>query len=535
MAGTRAVPAGLPPKTTLKRIIENIPHDARKQTEGVSDMITRRTALTALLSAGTAATAATAGFLSGFPRLSFADDTGTPNELKIPALDTGTVRNGSRVFDLHLQQGSTQFLATGAPTPTLGINGGFLGPTLSMQNGENVVINVTNRIGEPSTLHWHGFHVPAKHDGGPHQVIENGATWSPAFEIKQKAATFWYHSHMHHKTGEQVYRGLAGLIVVEDAESLSLDLPKTYGVDDIPLIIQDRAFNRDGTFRYVSSMHDVMMGMQGDTILVNGTVNPFLHAKTQKIRFRILNGSNARFYTLAFSDGRRFQQIATDGSFLSGPVETDRIVLAPSERAQIVVDIGTDGRPLKLVSLPGETQGGGMMSAMANQRFDIIEIRPDAALKSSPAVPGKLTDLPRLRAQDAVKTRRFVLAMGMGPGMGGGGGGGGFTINGRSMDMKRIDERVKLGDTEIWEIKNDSPMTHPFHIHDIQFQILDRNGNPPAPGERGLKDTVRVHGGETVRVIARFEDYADPDHPYMYHCHILEHEDAGMMGQFVVV
>ncbi|MEQ8192912.1 MAG: multicopper oxidase domain-containing protein [Rhodospirillales bacterium] len=494
-------------------------------------MITRRTALTALLSAGTAATA---GLLGGLPLLSSAAAKALPNELKIPALDKGTVRNGSRMFDLHLQKGNTQFLAKGAPTPTLGINGGFLGPTLSMRNGEKVVLNVTNRIGEPSTLHWHGFHLPAKHDGGPHQVIENGATWSPAFEIKQKAATFWYHSHMHHKTGEQVYRGLAGLIVVEDEESLSLDLPKTYGVDDIPLIIQDRAFNRDGSFRYVSSMHDVMMGMQGDTILVNGTVNPFLRAKTQKIRFRILNGSNARFYTLGFSDGRRFQQIATDGSFLPGPVETDRIVLAPAERAQIVVDIANDGRPLKLINLSGETQGGGMMGAMASRRFDILEIRPDGVLTNSPAVPGKLPELPRLRAQDAVKTRRFVLAMGMGPGMMMGGGGR-FTINGRAMDMKRIDETVKLGDTEIWEIRNDSPMTHPFHIHDIQFQILDRNGKPPAPGERGLKDTVRVHGGETVRVIARFEDYADPDRPYMYHCHILEHEDAGMMGQFVVV
>jgi FtsP/CotA-like multicopper oxidase with cupredoxin domain len=222
---------------------------------------------------------------------------------------------------------------------------------------------------------------------------------------------------------------------------------------------------------------------------------------------------------------------------LSEPVKIKNLTLSPGERAEIIVEI-IKGEPLKLVNIAspsnGRSRGPMMMRGMNNEKFEILSIRPKNSLKVVPALPSILTTIEKLQERDVSKTRRFTLEMGMGPRMMRRGGGQ-FTINGQAMDINRIDERVKLGDTEIWEIRNASPMTHPFHIHDIQFQILDRDGKRPDSGEQGWKDTVRVHQDEVVRLIMRFDDYADPNIPYMYHCHILEHEDGGMMGQFVVV
>ncbi|PLX34453.1 MAG: oxidase [Hyphomicrobiales bacterium] len=442
-----------------------------------------------------------------------------------------------------MQKGSVEFFK-GVKTPTFGVNGNFLGPSLRMRAGETVRLNVHNTIGEPATLHWHGLHVPALFDGGPHQVIEPGKIWSPEFSIKQMAGTFWYHPHTLHNTGQQVWKGIAGLMLVEDEDSDRLDMPKDYGIDDIPLVLQDRLFNRDGSFRYIEAMHNVMMGMKGDVPLTNGTITPYFKATTNRLRLRLLNGSNARLFNLGFDDDRSFYQIATDGSFLEAPYQTNRVRLGPGERAEIIVELSRN-EPVVLRTYPFTGSGGimgmmrrgmGMMRNMMgddNRRFDFLQIRPSASLSSSPEMPARLINLPRLDASTAVKTRRFVMEMLMGPAMMMGGGNP-FSINGRAMEMNRIDEIIKLGDTEIWEIHNASPLPHPFHIHDIQFQILDRNGEPPHPGERGFKDTVTVDPDETVRVIAKFEDYADPDNPYMYHCHILEHEDNGMMGQFVV-
>ncbi len=512
-------------------------------------MITRRTVVTGL-TAGVALTALGAGLRStpgAAPALARSDN---PVDLPIPPLDKGRVESGVRIFDLALQRGNAHFLP-GLSTPTLGINGPYLGPTLNLTDGEQVEIRVKNGIGEPTTIHWHGLHIPARADGGPHQMIEPGKTWRPDFKVKQNAGMFWYHPHLLHKTGLHAYLGMAGAIIVNDQRTPDLDLPSDYGVDDIPLVLQDKRFNRDGSLDYLSSMPDRMMGMKGDVLLVNGAIAPSFKATTGKIRLRLLNASNARIYNLGFSDNRKFHIIAGDGSLLPAPFETNRVLISPGERAEIIVDV-SDQKMAKLVTYPhkaaggmgmmgggGGMMGGGMMRRMMgmmgddNLRFQVLQIQPSSALKTSPAVPSKLIQIPLMKANDASKTRRFVLQMGMGRMMMMGGGSG-FTINGREMDMKRIDERVKLGATEIWEVVNKSPMAHPFHIHDIQFQILDRNGKPPRGQETGLKDTVLVGAGETVRVIATFEDYADPERPYMYHCHILEHEDAGMMGQFTV-
>jgi FtsP/CotA-like multicopper oxidase with cupredoxin domain len=463
------------------------------------------------------------------------------NPLKIPALLEGAAGADGKTFDLAVGRGTSEFLP-GVSTPTIGINGPYLGPTVRCRPGDRVTLRVRNGLAEPTTLHWHGLHIPARYDGGPHQVVEPGATWTPSFEIKQKASLCWYHSHQMGRTGEQVLRGMAGLFLIEDEESRSLGLPSEYGVDDIPLVIQDRRFNRDGSFGYLSAMHDVMMGYKGNVILVNGTVDPHLTLRRQRTRLRILNASNSRIYTLGRDDGKDLTIIGSDGGLLERPVRLRRVRLGPGERIELLVDAEPGGN-FRLMSYPDRVAGGGMgpgmmMGGMAGntETFPVIELRAGKLEASDTALPERLVRLPAWTEAQAVRRRTFSLDMGrMGMGMGRRGMGGMMGINGRPMDMGRIDVRVPLGSVEIWEIENASPVTHPFHIHDVQFRVLDREGEPPLPHERGLKDTVLVDPGSAVRVIAEFADFADPKHPYMYHCHILEHEDAGMMGQFVVV
>ncbi|MHA1127388.1 MAG: multicopper oxidase domain-containing protein [Alphaproteobacteria bacterium] len=501
-------------------------------------VITRRNFLKS-----TAASAVVLGGLAIYwPESGFAQPTsGMVNPLKIPPLDMGHDEGGVQVYDLTMQNGETEFFE-GYQTPTSGINGSYLGPTLRMRNGADVRINVTNMLGELSTLHWHGMHLPARMDGGPHQVVQDGQTWSPEFTVKQKAASLWYHPHLMGKTAEHVWRGMAGMVIIDDDETDALDLPKTYGVDDVPLVLQDRLFSRDGRMDYRLSMHSRMMGMSGNIPLANGTYAPYFEATTTKVRLRILNGSNASTYNLALDDGQPITQIATDGGLLETPVQMQVLQLAPAERAEIIVDVLT-GKTVTLHNIEvagsssgGGGMGGGMMGGENNNApaFPFLEIRPGQNLQESAALPNRLTEMEWLNPADAVKTRRFDLEMAMGPAamMGSGNS---HSINGKVMEMGRIDEFVKLGDTEIWELRNVSMMPHPFHMHDVQFQVLDRNGNQPAPNERGRKDVVMVNPGEIVRIIMRFEDYSDPNSPFMYHCHILEHEDEGMMGQFVVV
>jgi len=455
--------------------------------------------------------------------------------LKLPPLDEGRLENNRRIFDLTLRPGFSNFL-NNLQTPTAGINGDFLGPVLSVQRDDEVKLNVSNNLSEASTLHWHGLNLPAKMDGGPHQVIQPGETWSPEFKIDQAASTQWYHSHMYHRTGIQVYYGLAGLFYINDKTNAALNLPDTYGVDDIPLVLQDRSFNQDGSFRYLSTMHDRMAGMMGQVMLVNGTPSAVFKVENERTRLRILNGSNARIYNLEFSDRRQFLQIASDGGLLEKPVQLSSLILAPGERAEILVEFSPDDNVM-LANKPLPKRPGARMGMMRNmmsandQPFAIMRFESKQPLAPSKPVPDQLVIQKNWSITEAVKTRQFILNMQMGMGMMSGGG---FTINGKSMDMNRIDARVGLGDIEIWELINDSPMAHPFHIHDVQFRILDRDGKQPAQNEMGLKDTVLVNSGERVRIITQFENYADSNSAYMFHCHILEHEDAGMMGQFIV-
>ena len=455
------------------------------------------------------------------------------NALYIPPLLEPTVHNGEKVFDLTAQSGSAEFIA-GKRTETLGFNGNYLGPTIRVSTGDRVRMNVTNDLDVTTTVHWHGMELPAAMDGGPHQVVEPGDTWQPYWTITNEAATLWYHPHQMGVTGEHVYRGLAGLFIVDDDNSASLDIPNEYGVDDIPLVVQDRQFDASGQFVYRKPSATFgappPAGMVGDTILVNGTTAPYLDAPATLVRLRILNGSNGRRYNFGFSDDRPFYQIATDGGLLEAPVERTRMLLGVGERAEILVDLSHLDAPITLMSYPVERAFGGFGRNFfgegdENQQFTILEIRPRSGASQARDIPDQLNTIERLNESAAAKTRLFRLDL--------------KTINSKEMDHTRIDQVVKTGDVEIWEVRNESPFYHPFHIHGVQFQVLDRQrfGRPAgAPDyEQGWKDTVTVLPAETVRLIMRFTEYSDPHTPYMFHCHILEHEDMGMMGQFVVV
>ncbi len=458
------------------------------------------------------------------------------NKLLIPEQLFGTVVEGRRQFRLTVAEGNREFLP-GKQTPTAGVNGPFLGPTVRLRRGQDVDLIVENKLDEMTTMHWHGAHVPARMDGTPHQKIQPGTSWTASFEVHQEAAPLWYHPHPHGTTGWHAYRGIAGLMWIDDDNSDALDLPETYGVDDIPLVIQDRLFDDDGAFVFALNQGAVY----GDTMLINGTWNPFLQVEARRIRFRLLNGSNARIYHIGFDDDRVFHQIATDGGFLETPLQTNRVILAPGERAEILVDL-SDGAEVVLKSFP---EAGlletieAFFGGIGTGNLDLLKIVPGPAKRASHALPERLNTIARIDASQAAKTRPMVLG---GPIQGqqggrfaGGGPGPGPPINGKIMDTARIDEVVRLGDIEIWEVDNRGGQAHPFHIHLVQFQILDRNGRPPIGADLGWKDTVLVPAGDIVRIIMPFERYADPQTPYMYHCHIMEHEDNGMMGQFLVV
>ncbi|TRZ58334.1 MAG: copper oxidase [Rhodocyclaceae bacterium] len=444
------------------------------------------------------------------------------NALPIPSLLTGSS------FHLSLQTGQMEFLP-GETTPTYGINGNYLGPAIKGRDGDNVSFTVTNNLTEPTALHWHGMHVPANIDGGPHQLIQPGATWNATFTVRQRAGTNWFHPHTHRQTGRQVYMGLAGLLMVEDAHTDFLDLPKTWGEDDIPLVIQDRRFRVDGSLAYLSSMMDSFQGMLGDVFLVNGAVTPRVSLPAKELRFRLLNGSNARVYRLAFNDGRTFRQVATDNALLEAPVELSTLTLSPGERAEIVVNCTADlGKSLVLLD--------------TLSRVSLLMLNVDKTPAQITTLPATLANLEWLDPAAAARTRSFRLSMAMRMGMGmmmGTGGGMQFLINGVSMDLARIDQTVPLNDIEIWEIRNAGPMgmLHSFHVHGTHFTIVERNGSAANVHayEKGYKDTVLLESGEVVKLILKMTDYtAAANAPYMFHCHILEHEDRGMMGQFIV-
>jgi FtsP/CotA-like multicopper oxidase with cupredoxin domain len=432
--------------------------------------------------------------------------------LAVPPLAESHVdARGRRVFELTAQAGTAELLP-GERVESWGFNGAYLGPTLRASRGEEVMVKVTNDLDEATSVHWHGMHLPPEADGGPHQPVELGGTWQPSWRIDQPAATLWYHPHPHGETEAHVARGLAGMFILDEPGSaVGEALPHQYGVDDVPVIVQDKKV--DGG--------KIQTDPLGGDLLVNGTYGPYLEVSTERLRLRLLNASTKRVFDFGFSDNRAFMLIGTDGGLLPESDRRDRVLLSPGERAEIVVDMAA-GEDVMLRSyapdlesnLLAERFGGGA------DEFDVLELRARDELVASPVVPQKLAPAPDLETEDAV-TREFVLR--------------GREINDKRMDMSRIDETVELNTTEIWEVHNADGEYHNFHVHDVQFQVLDVDGRGPGAELSGWKDTIFMPPGRTVRLAMHFTDYADPDTPYMYHCHLLQHEDNGMMGQFVVV
>ncbi|MBK9074596.1 MAG: multicopper oxidase domain-containing protein [Flavobacteriales bacterium] len=445
------------------------------------------------------------------------------NPLAIPpALDLDT-------FDLVVDEHVHEFYP-GLLTPTYGASAEYLGPTLLIHKNDTARIRVHNDLAQITNMHWHGLHVPAEFDGGPPREIAPGDVWDVKYQVKNPAGTYWYHPHPHEFTAEQANMGIAGFIIVQDDEEAALDLPRTYGVDDFPIVVQDRRFLANGSF---------VFGPFGDSVLVNGTPRPYLECPAQVVRLRLLNGSNARIYSLGFEDDRPFAVIASDGGLLNAPVTMDRIPLSNGERAEILLDLtGMEGDSLLLMSfgseLPATVPGSSYIlwesSALSGIDFPVLRIRVTTPTASPvTAVPATLGTAQPYDESLATNTRMKILS---GTGMVGMGM---FYINGQMFDLNVINDTIALGAMEVWTIENISNMAHPFHIHGGSFFVLDRDGAAPPAWERGAKDVVLVDAGESVRVIMRFDDYTTDGWPFMYHCHNLLHEDNMMMAQYIVV
>ena len=474
-------------------------------------IMTRRHFLTFSAIAGGAT--ATGGLLLSPPSLA------KTNPLLIPPLIDARQQIGP--IELTAQAGETHFYPN-TPSFTAGYNGHFLGPTIRVHRGDDVELSIKNTLNEATSIHWHGLLIPAELDGGPHQLIAPRETWQPVLPIRQKAASLWYHSHVHGRTAAQVYAGLAGMMIVTDEEEQALDLPSDYGVNDLPLILQDRHFINN-EMQLSNNMMDIMHGRRGETFLVNGTLQPYAEIPRGWVRLRLLNGANARSFALSFSDKRSFYWIASEGGLLEQPVALTQLSLIPGERAEILVDF-SDGA---LVSLVTQDDTSMPMMGMFNRAKNLV-LSGSSLVTFQPTessapfkLPIKLTSLPTVMPDIAVRERSFHMNMGMN----------GFGINGQSFSMKRINEQVKLGSSEIWHLSGDM-MGHPFHIHGVHFRVIARGGKKPLVRDQGLKDTVWVN--EPVSVLVNF-DFPAKQAPFMYHCHILEHEDNGMMGQFKVV
>lgn len=436
------------------------------------------------------------------------------NPLRRPAVHTGT--------DIHAAVIEGE-VWPGSPTPLWTFGGSYPSPTIRVRRGEQFTMKLYNDLPEKTSIHWHGLVVPSDMDGHPRNAVAPGGTFDYSFKIDQRAGTYWYHPHPHEATAKQVYMGMAGLFIVEDDEELVLKLPS--GEFEVPLVIQDRRQAGSTTIAYAPVAMDHQDGYLGDTILVNGTPDPYLEVAPGLYRFRILNGSNARILDLALADGHKLTVIGTDGGLLDKPYDVSYTYLAPAERVDLVIDFSgyAPGTSVVLKSLPysgGAGTGQGVEFDIL--RFDIV----DRPAWPNP-LPAALTTLNFHNAAEALRTRSFRLdidhsvTMNM------------HQINGKTFEMDRVDEQVNAGDLEIWEFQNVTLLPHPIHIHGLQFQLLDRNGTGPLdPVDAGWKDTVFMRPFQTIHLLIRFQEHLGL---FLFHCHNLEHEDEGMMLNYEVI
>ena len=489
-------------------------------------MVARRTVVKGALAAGATVVVPAVG-LGGYvwttSRHSNVGQVEYIRRLPIPPLADVRAIDGRWRFDLELQHGVTDLLP-GKEAATWGINGPHLGPTVRVHRGWKLSPRVINALPEATTLHWHGMKLPARADGGPHSLIQPHGTWSPTWEVDQPAATLWYHPHPHGATKDHVYRGVAGLVYVDEPE-VSSGLPEIYGVDDVPVILQDVNLTDDGELDHEGIGFGGLdvVGLLGSHILANGIVGAILPVGTERIRLRVLNASNARVYNLAVSDGRPFHLVGTDVGLLPHPIELDHLQLSPGERAGLVVEVRPRER-LRLMSEPPDLGANQPIGRLAggDDRFELLELRAADKLRPSPPVPRTLPGAgPVPNPVAGHPERKFVL--------------GDFLINGQVMDPGRVDAVVPAGTSEIWKVLNDQEIPHNWHIHNAAFEVLSAGGRETATHHVGHKDTVFVAPYTEVVLRVAFGQHSSDRFPYMFHCHLLAHEDAGMMGQFLLV
>jgi blue copper oxidase len=472
-------------------------------------MISRRTFIKRSAQAAIAASAAeplSALFASG------KNEVLASQELKIPP-----VINGG---NLTLSQ-TTYNIFDSIDTNVLAINNISVGPTIKVKKGDTFKATVHNNLAEDSVLHWHGIHAPALMSGHPRSMVAPGVSYSVEFPIIQRACTSFYHAHPDMNTAKQVYMGLAGLFIVEDDEEKALGLPS--GEYDIPLIIQDRRFDNNKQLVYAPTEQDKLSGWLGDTILTNGTPNAYLAIAPTLYRFRIVNGSNARFYKIGLSDGKTYTAIGNDGGFIEAPLTLTEALIGSGERIDILIDFSSykQGDVVTLKSLKFTmSDGPGTGTIPQGSEMNLLEFRISKTGTSGGVIPSKL---PTLEIYNPAEATEFLpqwdfAAL--------------HHINEMPYDINAIVATAPFGKLLKWTLESEAANTHPVHIHGAFFQVLDRNGVPPDPLDRGWKDTVKLNPLEKdLHLLIKFSEYTGL---FLIHCHKLEHSDAGMMANFAV-
>lgn len=403
-------------------------------------------------------------------------------------------------------------------------NGGILGPTLKINQGDIMNLVFANQLSEPTNIHWHGLEAPAAQDGYPTDLTEAGNSYTYNFRVTNRPGTYWYHPHPDMATASQAYRGLAGFFIVTSPEEQALNLPQ--GIYDIPLVIQDKRLT--GGLVYNPDTDDQNIGFFGESVLVNGTSGAMMEVETRTYRFRLLNGSNARIYNFALSEGLKFKLIGSDGGLLDAPLEVSNILLAPGERADVLINF--DNMPVS-TELFLESASFSGSSSQGNQSFKIMKFKIIKDVADNFIVPTTLMPVVKISESSAVSSRNFNIGHMMVHGnmnevM--------HPIDGKTFDANRRDEVVQSGSVEIWEFDNTmGTEIHPMHLHGLQFQVLKRTGGRGSiqAWEKGWKDTVLLFPGEKVKIIILFPENKGK---FVFHCHNLEHEDAGMMLNFEI-
>lgn len=464
----------------------------------------------------------------------------------------GAWRSSGGRLEVDLVAQDTAVAIAGGPARALTYNGLLPGPVLELNPGDAVRIRLHNRLDQPTNLHYHGLHIPP--GGTADNVFLNVApgasqTYDFVLPADHPAGTFYYHPHRHGTVADQVFGGLGGVLIVRG----ELDrIPEVQAAQEQVLFLKDLPAGNAGTGRGMGMGMGMMLGREGPVLTVNGQVAPELSVPAGGLlRLRIVNGSNARFWRLALDD-HPFHLIATDGGALEAPVELEELLLAPGERAEVLVQANRGGGRYRLRNLPYGRVRGGMMGGMGPGRGMGMGPRGGMGMGRGPAAgfgPGSASEpqgqpsiatvsyagsvdplplpqrlLPVEPLPEPVRTRRFELNHGMAPGQGMV-----FLINGRPYDHHRTDTRVRLGDTEDWDVVNTGVMDHPFHVHINPFQVISRDGTPEPV--RAWRDVVLVRPGETVRIRTRFADFPGRT---VFHCHIFDHEELGMMGNLQI-